>query len=878
MTVQRKIHLLLLSTFIILFLGFLRFQQIEQERTELLESLRSHQLSRALRESLMALHERHRHFLTHLVEATDTTAIGAMIRSLTGDLLLAAIYDSSGKEEFRWSRGSESVHDFSYKATNGETVFYESSAGSVIEVCVRKIEPNQTGILKVRVDDEYLSFLSKRVGTSVSLGEELNLAGSAGLYTLRGLQGQPVAMVLADAAEYREDVWGQRAHQQVLIFIACALMVLLMWGIALTSWVSRPLRMIVESLKHESVEPIRPLMKTETEFAFVSDLIMRFIDQKSYLQAEVTRRIRSEKSLKRSEADYRELFENAQDAMIIADAKTREIVSANASAAVMYGMDLAGLVGKKLDSLWKDAEAFEQWWRYLAEHVTSKGEESEHIRPDRRPLIVDINAAQLAYRDKKCVLLVMREITEEKLLEDMRLSHAIWQHIPKMAFVMDAKAEAIFVAGNVESLLGYTSAEMHGDGCYRLFPDIDIEMEKERLRRIAAGEFEIEKPYERPIRRQDGTDAWFLWFEVRAPGNLVICVGHDETEQRLARQTIEESEDRYRTLFEYSPTPLIVLDKGSWRILSVNRAATDLYGYPADEFAGRDFTELVDAEPGAPVAVRAGYQKHRRRDGSILDVECAFHGVRLGRSETRIALILDVSQHLRAQFAEFELEKQKIRIAAMVEAIEEERRRISKELHDSVGQMLTAIKRDLENVQKKSSVKVAGRIDAIQGLVQSAIGETRQIAYNLMPAALEHLGLVDAIEGLCRQVQHHTGLSVVFKTYGWTARHSRSLELALFRMVQEAMNNIIKHAQASDVSVQMIAYPEKLMVLIEDNGIGFSPTEEGPRFHERSGLGLVSIRERAAMHRGHVYIDSRKGRGTSLIIEIPIGENEYVQN
>lgn len=875
MTVQRKIHVLLFSTFLVLFLGFLRFQQIERERTELLQSLSFHQVSHSLERALASLHERHRHFLSHVSDAMNERSLVTLAPNLGGKLLGVAILDSNHNVKFIWPRASGRI-SLSEKPIH-DTEQYEAVDGELIETCTKQITPERIGWLRVRVDSAYLSLLSKRAGAPVVVTFTQPTHDVPGLsFTDRG--GRFVAAATIRVTPLGENLWAERSRQQVYVFIACAVIVLLMWGIALTHWISRPLRKIVESLKHESIEPIQPLLKTETEFAFVSDLIARFLDQKLYLTAEVARRIRSEKSLKRSEADYRELFENAQDAMVIADAKTREIVSANVSAATMYDLDLNRLIGKKLDSLWKNAEAFESWWNHLTEHVTSKGEESEHVRPDQRPLIVDINAAQLAYRDKKCVLLVMREITEEKLLEDMRLSHAIWQHIPKMAFVLDAKGEAVFATGNIENLLGYTSTEMRGDGFYGLFPGINMEEEKDRLRRIAMGEFENEKPYERLIRRRDGTDAWFLWFEVRAPGNLVICVGHDETEQRLARQTIEESEDRYRTLFEYSPTPLLVLDKTSWRILSVNRAATDLYGYPANEFTGREFTELIDAEAGAPVVVRAGYQKHRRRDGTILDVECAFHGVRLGQMETRIALILDVSQHLRAQFAEFELEKQKIRIAAMVEAIEEERRRISKELHDSVGQILTAIKRDLENVQRKASGKAVERLDAIQMLVQSAIGETRQIAYNLMPAALEHLGLVDAVEGLCRQVQHHTGLTVAFKSYGWTVRHSRSLELALFRMVQEAMNNIVKHAQASDVSVQMIAYPEKLMVLIEDNGVGFSPSEEGPKPHEWSGLGLVSIRERAAMHRGHVYIDSRKGRGTSLIIEIPIGENEYVKN
>ncbi len=693
-----------------------------------------------------------------------------------------------------------------------------------------------------------------------------------GTMPLADFRGETVAYCsLSRPSLFVRDL-GSLLRGELLLFAGCSLVVVFVLSFGLRSWIIRPLGKIAESLRTDRTGPVRDLQKDQGEFAAIAQLVDRFLEQRTFLIEEVERRMRSEKSLKRSESDYRELFENAQDAMVIADAKTTEILTINVSGGTVYGVPHEQLVGQTIRKLWKHDLDFSRWWQDLMERVTSKGVEAEHQRTDGRALIVEINAAQIAYRDRKSILLVIRDITEEKVLEDMRLSHAIWQHIPKIALVMDQTGQVTFVTGNVESVLGYRADELYDDGWYRVAAE-DPLTERARMMRIASGEEVTDKPVERRVIRKDGTTGWLLWFEVRAPGGIVICVGHDETEQRLARQAVEQSEDRYRRLFDENPTPLLILDLEGNAILSVNRAAVEMYGYSREDFARLRFSDLL---VGTGDHLPAGLQQHKKKDESVVDVQCTYQDVGWGQTQTKLALILDVSQQVRAQEAEFELQKQKIRIAAMVEAVEEERRRISKEMHDSVGQMLSAVKRDLELFQKSVGRTHAQRMESIQNLIQTAIHETRQIAYNLMPAALEHLGLLYAVESLCEQVRRHTGLKIHFKTHEWNRRWPPSLELAFFRIIQETLTNVVKHAHATEVQVQMIGYPDKLMVLIEDNGVGFQKTED--KRVAAPAMGLVSLRERAAMHGGVVHIDSQKGRGTSVIVEIPVGETIHVEN
>jgi PAS domain S-box-containing protein len=209
---------------------------------------------------------------------------------------------------------------------------------------------------------------------------------------------------------------------------------------------------------------------------------------------------------------------------------------------------------------------------------------------------------------------------------------------------------------------------------------------------------------------------------------------------------------------------------------------------------------------------------------------------------------------------------------ARVLAQEEERRRIAREIHDSLGQLLTAIKFNVEILEDAAGLQTEEsrkRLVDIKSLLDNAMSEAREISYNLMPSVLVDFGLVPALQSLGEQFSKRNQLNVRVHTSGVEGRLDPSIEVGLYRITQEALNNIAKHADAHEVNVQLIGDATSMRLIIDDDGKGFHINRFEPPSNTRSGMGLVSMRERAASFNGVFVLDSRPGRGTQIIVEIP---------
>jgi PAS domain S-box-containing protein len=209
---------------------------------------------------------------------------------------------------------------------------------------------------------------------------------------------------------------------------------------------------------------------------------------------------------------------------------------------------------------------------------------------------------------------------------------------------------------------------------------------------------------------------------------------------------------------------------------------------------------------------------------------------------------------------------------ARVKAQEDERRRIAREIHDSLGQMLTAIKFNVEILEDAANLQAdedRRRITEIKSLLDNAMAEAREISYNLMPSVLVDFGLVPAIQFLGEQFSKKSHLNVHVHVSGVESRLDPSIEVGLYRIAQEALTNITKHAEASTVNIQLLGDSKSIRLSIEDDGKGFLINRLEPRKEQRHGMGLVSMRERAASFNGLLMLESRPGKGTEIIVEIP---------
>lgn len=206
--------------------------------------------------------------------------------------------------------------------------------------------------------------------------------------------------------------------------------------------------------------------------------------------------------------------------------------------------------------------------------------------------------------------------------------------------------------------------------------------------------------------------------------------------------------------------------------------------------------------------------------------------------------------------------------ANAVDAREKERHRIARELHDELGQRLTALKMDLSSLRAGVSEQGYGpRIDTMLQMLDDTVASVRRIAADLRPLMLDDLGLNAAIRWLVRDAAKRMGIEITVQLGEGDPPLGRSASIAVYRMVQEALTNVARHARATEVQIRMQQRKDEVVLSVRDNGVGFPKL---PAQREGS-FGLMGIRERAYMLGGHLEVDNPPGGGGRITVHLPIG-------
>lgn len=225
----------------------------------------------------------------------------------------------------------------------------------------------------------------------------------------------------------------------------------------------------------------------------------------------------------------------------------------------------------------------------------------------------------------------------------------------------------------------------------------------------------------------------------------------------------------------------------------------------------------------------------------------------------------EMSTKIKEQTENLKLEKS-MRLSSMIDGQELERQRLSRELHDGLGQSILAIKMRLERTANASPEKVTKIMNEVQVLFANTINEVRSISNNLMPAVLNEFGLLDALKNLCGDVTKSSGIEVHFKNKGFAVKIEDRINTYLYRISQEALNNIIKHSKADIANIELSSDTDFAYLNISDNGTGFNYVEGS----KMCGNGISNMKERVLLLNGNIEISSEKDLGTSLKIQVPL--------
>ena len=388
--------------------------------------------------------------------------------------------------------------------------------------------------------------------------------------------------------------------------------------------------------------------------------------------------------------------------------------------------------------------------------------------------------------------------------------------------------------------------------------------------------------FEHQTIRKDGST---IWISVNAhavrddAGNILYYEGtaQDITERKLAERALRESEERYRELFENSKDAFYVHDMDGI-YTSVNRAAEKLSGYSRDQIVGKHFSEFMTPEYARQVQ-RQLQKKLESAGETSYEIEMITKKGRHIPVEISSRLIFENDVPIGVQGCVRDIsEKKKAQEAArnysrrVIEAQEAERRRISRELHDQVGQILTAVKMNLHVLQHKcTQPEILVSINDNLKVIDEAVDQIRDLSVDLRPLLLDDLGLVVALRWYLERQTRNLGIPAQFVSGSLDEddRFSSELETACFRIVQEGVTNIVRHARAKRISVRLERVISDLVLLITDDGAGFDARMLRSS-NSTSTLGLRGMEERAHAVGGSITIDSAPALGTEICVRLPI--------
>jgi PAS domain S-box-containing protein len=505
-----------------------------------------------------------------------------------------------------------------------------------------------------------------------------------------------------------------------------------------------------------------------------------------------------------------------------------------------------------------------------------------------------------------------RKRAEEILKESETLYRTIARSIPDGGvFVLDRNLRYLIAEGSVIEKLGYTREQMEGHTIQEVFDAQTASRMEARLHRVFAGEtisYQTE---------QNGRIYWTQSTLLDAPRGHALLITLDITDHRQTEMALSESDQRYHAIVNQATAGIVRSDlTGSYTYM--NQAFCDMLGLTESSLMGKTIWQFIYEEDiektrrfyDRLVEKAIPYEMENRfirRDGSAFWANVSASAIvdMVGKTQSAVFVVVDVQERKQAeeqlQQLNLHLEKRveertaelksaldellesrkrlQVLSKRLVEVQEQERHAISQELHDRVGQNLTALNLNLTIIEnqlkgQESSV-VNTRLTDSMNLVTEMISIVRDVMSDLRPVVLNQYGLAAALQEYTSSFKARYGLQLVFtKPDALPRTLDAALEMTVLRITQEALLNIVRHAQANHVAVSFDCEDDTLHLKIEDNGVGFEFLADAT---DSYGHGLMIMRERAEAVGGTLVIASAPGKGTRIEASLPIhGRNILV--
>lgn len=497
-------------------------------------------------------------------------------------------------------------------------------------------------------------------------------------------------------------------------------------------------------------------------------------------------------------------------------------------------------------------------------------------------------------------LAIGRDITEKKLAEEkLRESELFYRTLIADSLdgmiLVDPLGTITFSSPSVKNVLGYEVKDIVGRSGFEFVHPDDIVWAFDSFQKEVIQNTDVKFITVRLLKK----DGQWLWCTVRGHNllsnpniNSIVVYFHDDTLRKQARDALKESEKRFRSLIRDLQTGVFLSDS-SGNIIMCNKALSQMLSIPEEMILGRNVYQILSTDmineknefipiekrpltltiqskltvKDAVLGVLHPITKERAwimvNSNPILDEE--------GNLRHVVCSIMDLTERkkLEKKLITEQVAHQKQLMQATIDGQEKERREIGKELHDNIGQQLTTIKLFLDFAKTTADENTLEMVNMALKGIADAINEVRAISRSLVPYTLKDLGLIDSINELVESFGRTQSPEIRFECAGFNEETlPENQKLALFRIIQEQLNNVLKHAGAKKVIIKLLTTPSELLLEIKDDGNGFDIKKV------RRGLGFINISSRAELFNGKTQVFAKPGLGCHLTVSFPLPGNK----
>jgi PAS domain S-box-containing protein len=598
----------------------------------------------------------------------------------------------------------------------------------------------------------------------------------------------------------------------------------------------------------------------------------------------------TQERLQRSEQAYRTIFDSHPNALWVYDPRDLRILAANSAAVQQFGYSRDEFLAMTLDSLCSRATRpeIQRLTRVAAEDRAEACGTLQSRARDGRAVRLDATVCALDFEQHEARLLWAIDVTERSRvadeLQETRRQLLEANRIAGLGYwALDQASDLITWSEQMPRILGFDEAASprHGAALLEWVYVEDRAALSSAMQHAWQGrQLNIE------VRVQRGGEIGYVLLrgeliERAGGGPQLMGTVLDITERKRTEQRLQASEQQYRQLIELMPLAVLVLRDE--QVVFANHAAAALFGAAqAFDLCGRPMISLLatasravatqhlrqlENDPGA--VDRSFHERQLKKiSGEIFSAEVAAQSVVIADERCVQVMMRDVSEQKKTQIELKVANERLLRLSTRaIEVAEEERQQLSRELHDDIGQLLTFIKMSSAWIQKhQADPDVAARVGQVNATAGEALQKVRNLALTLRPAQLDTQGLKAAMEEHLHKFLGGYAIDYVLLGDELQPRPQPLLEMALFRIFQEALTNIIRHSGASHVEIELEPSPQGLRLRIVDDGAGFDAAEAQAA---GGSLGLHTMTERAEQLGGRLTIQSVAGVGTEIVAVIP---------